>query len=436
MNLGQIIDRCGNILDYAPALTSYRHEVRDIVNMVYLELFGERPFQFAQKTVKVKAYPDAKSSGAAVTLTGSSNEVLCTGLFATYMNGMILQVQGSTTASNNAEYIIRHVSTTGRVFVENEDGSTPSFVADATTAGNANLALTVKHRYVDLPQDCISALAVGIRTPGSAAAQPMDYLTMYLDEAMNLDLDEVSRPTDFIHMSPIHVNGPPKAPTVASAGGGTNVPAGTYDAVYTLIEAGRESSASPVSTFVTLAAPGPLQASDLLLQGANTGRKKKVYVRGPNSDAFYYVAEVAEGTADTAGTINLATNPHWLTDRNTYPKLPENDGLYTRLRMYPRQDAEYDLTVRYLFRPEKLLDESDVPLIPASNHIYLVYRTCQELFSKHNNMPQSQMYQMKADRELQNLINRYLSQKTATYIKGAFRSGSLFQRPMPVLTHS
>tara|TARA_Y100001973_G_C5208218_1_gene343287 strand:+ start:5649 stop:6959 length:1311 start_codon:yes stop_codon:yes gene_type:complete len=436
MNLGQIIDRCGNILDYSPALTSYRQEVRDIVNMVYLELFGERPFQFAQKTTKITAYPDAKPAGTAITLTGGSNDVICAGLFATYMNGMILEVQGSTTANNNGEYIIRHVSTTDRVYVENEDGSTPSFTADATTAGNANLTLTVKHRYVDLPQDCIAPLAVGIRTPGSSASQPMDYLTMYLDEAMNLDLDEVSRPTDFIHMSPVSVNGPPKAPTVASAGGGSPVPAGTYDAVYTIMVNGRESSASPVSAYVTLGVAAPLQSSDLLLTGANTGRVKKVYVRGPNSDAFYYVAQVAVGTTDTAGTIALATNPHWLTDRNTYPKLPENDGLYTRLRMYPRQDAEYSLTVRYLFRPEKLLDESDIPVLPAANHIYLVYRTCQELFSKHNNMPQSQMYQLKADRELQNLMNRYLSQKTATYIKGAFRSGSLFQRPMPVLTHS
>jgi hypothetical protein len=70
MNLGQIIDRCGNILDYAPSLTSYRHEVRDIVNMVYLEMFGERPFQFAQKTTKVKAYSDAKSAGTDYTHWG------------------------------------------------------------------------------------------------------------------------------------------------------------------------------------------------------------------------------------------------------------------------------------------------------------------------------------------------------------------------------
>ena len=435
MNLGQIIDRCGNILDYSPALTSYRNEVRDIVNMVYLELFGERPFQFAQKTVKVKAYPDAKSGTTPITLTGASNDVNCTGLFETYMEGMVLEVSGSTAEANNKEYIIRYVDSTSRAYVENEDGSTPSFVFDSTGA-NPNLSVTIKHRYIDLPQDCISALAVGIRTPSSPASQPMDYLTMYLDEAMNLDLDEVSRPTDFIHMSPVYINGPPKAPTIATGGGGNTVPAGDYDSVYTIVVNGRESSASPVSSFITLGVPTDIQVQDLIQTGANTGKAKKVYIRGPNSDAFYYVAEVAESTVNTGSTIDLSLNPHWLTDKNTYPKLPENDGLYTRLRMYPRQDAEYNLTVRYLYRPEKLLDESDVPALPAANHIYLVYRTCQELFAKHNNMVQSQMYQTKADRELQNLLNRYLSQKTATYIKGTFRAGSLFQRPMPVLTHS
>ena len=433
MNLGQIIDRCGSILDYAPSLTSYRHEVRDIVNMVYLEMFGERPFQFAQKTVKVKAYSDITAANA-ITLHAGTNKITAVGTFASYMEGMVLAVTGSTTATNNGEYIIRHIDGASDAYVENEDESLPVFTADATT-GNPSLGVKVKHRYIDLPQDCIQPLAVGIRQPGNAASQPIEYLTMFLDEALNLDLDEVSKPTEFIHMSPMNVLGPPRAPNTAIAGAGANVPdAGAYDAVYTVMNLGRESSPSPVAPFSNLTTANKLQINTMLVQEINSGRVKKIYVRGPVSDAFYYVGQVDEAT--TSIDVTLASSPSYLTDRNTYPKLPENDGLYSRIRMYPRQDSDYDITVRYLYRPEKLLDESDVPALPAGNHIYLVYRTCQELFSKHANVTQSQFYQMKADRELQNIINRHLSQKTAFYVKGPFRAGSMFNRPMPVLTHS
>ncbi len=433
MNLGQIIDRCGNILDYAPSLTSYRNEVRDIVNMVYLEMFGERPFQFAQKTVKVPAYKDVLSGTKSVTLSGAS-VTIGNPFFEDYMEGMVLEIAGSTTASNNKEFLIAKVSSATVAYL-NTDDDTPAVLVSDSSLSNSSLNVKVKHRYVDLPEDCIQSLSVAIRKPGDAASQPIEYLTMFMDEALNLDLDEVSKPTDFIHMSPIHVLGPPLAPTVANAGSGAAVPdAGDYDAVYTVINMGRESSPSPVSAFATLTAPNKLQVQAMLNQTLNSGRSKKVYVRGPVSDVFYYVGEAGEGTATL--DVTLATTPSYLTDRNTYPKLPENDGLYTRLRLYPRQDEDYDLTVRYLFRPPKLIDESDVPLIPAQSHIYLVYRTCQELFSKHNNTAQSQFYQMKADRELQNIMNRYMSQKTAFYVKMPFRTGTMFNRPMPVLTHS
>ena len=433
MNLGQIIDRCGNILDYAPSLTSYRNEVRDIVNMVYLEMFGERPFQFAQKTVKVPIYKDVLSGANSVTLAGAS-VTLGGAFFEDYMEGMVLEIAGSTTATNNKEYIIANVSSSTVAYL-NTDDDTPAVLAGDSSAANPPLNIKVKHRFIDLPQDCIQALSVAIRKPGDAASQPMEYLTMFMDEALNLDLDEVSKPTDFIHMSPIHVLGPPLAPNVAIAGVGATVPdAGDYDAVYTVMNMGRESSPSPVSAFTTLTTANRLQVQNLLVQASNSGRSKKIYVRGPVSDAFYYVGEVNEATTDL--DVTLASSPSYLTNRNTYPKLPENDGLYTRLRLYPRQDEDYHLTVRYMFRPEKLIDESDVPVLPAQSHIYLVYRTCQELFSKHNNTSQSQFYQMKADRELQNIMNRYMSQKTAFYVKMPFRTGTMFNRPMPVLTHS
>jgi hypothetical protein len=43
---------------------------------------------------------------------------------------MVFEVQGSTTATNNGEYIIRHVDSTLAFTCENEDGSTAAFAFD------------------------------------------------------------------------------------------------------------------------------------------------------------------------------------------------------------------------------------------------------------------------------------------------------------------
>jgi hypothetical protein len=77
---------------------------------------------------------------------------------------------------------------------------------------------------------------------------------MFLDEAMNLDLDEVSKPTDFIHMSPIMCWARPRPPTVAICWrlARMSLMLAAYDAVYTIMDLGRESSPSPVSAFLTL----------------------------------------------------------------------------------------------------------------------------------------------------------------------------------------
>ena len=44
MNLGQIIDRCGTIVDFNPNIADYRAEVRSLVNMAYMEMFGDKPY--------------------------------------------------------------------------------------------------------------------------------------------------------------------------------------------------------------------------------------------------------------------------------------------------------------------------------------------------------------------------------------------------------
>ena len=53
---------------------------------------------------------------------------------------------------------------------------------------------------------------------------------------------------------------------------------------------------------------------------------------------------------------------------------------------------------------------------------------------KHNQDPQSAYYARKAEKELQKIEERYLTQRSAIYIKDSFRNGPMRVRPFRTLT--
>jgi hypothetical protein len=418
MNLGQIIDRCGTIVDFNPNIVDYRNEVRSLVNMAYLEMFGDKPYVFAQKDAYINVYADDE-----VTIFDINNDVVTAGaaVFLPRHEGMVFTIASGIL---KGDYIIRNVQSTTVVNLDTIDGSTLS----STIAG---LSGTIKERFVDFPEDYMDTLSIGLRQPEQPTTQPFSYLTRWLDEALDLDLDEVSTPTDFLIVSPGVLKPPVKAPTLAAAGGSAPAGAGDYDVVYTFVRGGRESASSPVSAFVTLTGVQQANISNMQLSGSTSGLNKRIYLRGPESDAFYLVSN-GDQTATTSALSNLGLATEYLSEGT---RLPEHEGMYQRFRLYPRQDQDYLLTLRYLFRPTKLIDDADAPIFPAEHHDYLVYRACQELFIKHNNLPQSEIYRAKADRRLQDIENRYLTTRKSTFVKGHWRSTTMYQRPLPNLRH-
>ena len=133
--------------------------------------------------------------------------------------------------------------------------------------------------------------------------------------------------------------------------------------------------------------------------------------------AYYQTSNslVTEATTSLSG-LSMDTAYFTASDR-----LPEHGGSYERVRLYPRQDADVTVTLRYLFQPPMLIEDTDVPLFPPSHHNYLVYRACHELFVKHNNAQLSELYRRKADQELLRMENRYLSEGATHWVKASFR---------------
>mgnify|MGYP003137585758 CR=1 FL=1 len=430
MNLSEIRDMVGSILDYSPDVQTYKDEVTRVVNQLYLEMFADRKWQFAQKTRNLTAYADVTGTAdAALGAFTATSAVL-----ESWMEGQIIEVSEGTWSGDalSGEYIIRKVSSTTIMYLDNLDGT-------AATSGSTTAPATfrIKHRYVDMPEDMVKVLSLGIRSPASSSDTATGNATLHflncsrhLDEELDLDLDITGRPTDWVRYDNHRMSQPITPPVLESAAG--SLAAGTYHVKYTFEDSNRKSAASPVAS-ITLAATGGINiTSGLQSTGTHSGIIKRVYIRTPDSMAFYQSsnATVAE-TITTLSALSLDSAYFTSADR-----LPEHGGTYERVRLYPRQDSDITVTLRYLFQPPELIEDTDVPLLPPSHHNYLVYRACQELFVKHNNAQHSELYKRKSDEELLRMENRYLSEGATHWVKTSFRTRPSLQFSESKLTTS
>ena len=430
MNLSEIRDMVGSILDYSPDVQTYKDEVTRVVNQLYLEMFADRKWQFAQKSKNLAAYKDVTGTGN----TGAGAFTATSAVFATWMEGQIIEISGGSWSGDalSGEYIIRKVSSTTIVYLNNLDGS-------AATSGSTTspASFRVKHRYIDMPEDMVKVLSLGIRTPAQSSDTATGNATInflncsrHLDEELDLDLDMSGRPTDWVRYDNYQMPQPITPPALASTSG--SLTAGTYYVKYIFRDNNRKSAPSAEAS-VTLASTGGINiTSGLQATTANSGIVKKVYIRTPDSKGYYESTNsvVTEATTTLSG---LTIDSAYFTASE---RLPEHGGSYERVRLYPRQDSDITVTLRYLFQPPMLIEDTDVPLIPPSHHNYLVYRACQELFVKHNNPQHSEMYRRKADEELLRMENRYLSEGAAYWVKASFRGRPSLQFAETKLTTS
>lgn len=423
MNLRQMIDMAGSILDYAPGVTIYENEVRRFLNEAYLDLYADRAWDFAQKTVLLSLKADRTQAGGVSSVTEITTAP--TNFFTSDMAGMIVEISAS--ANNDGEYIILSVDSATVATLTSLSGGAPGLVVEG------GVTFKVKDRYVDLPPDTIEVMSLGIRSPENERL-PFGYLNRWLDEHMALDIDLVARPTDWIVYDDVVLPQPQVAISPSVVAGASPV-TGLFDFCYTFVRQNRESAPSPVSSTISITnAAAQTARFDSIQETSGTALLKRFYFRCPLSNRFYRA--LATDAAVTVVTITpiVYENPTNFLVNNA--PLPEHEGRYQRVRLYPRQDKDYEATLRYVYRPQRMLDDSDVPEFPADFHRYLVYRTCQSLFVKHNNLPQSEMYKIKSEDELMRMQQRCLTQAANTWIKKTFRQSAIYRRPRPRLTHN
>ena len=195
MRLVDLRNMIANIVDYDPAVDTYRQQITDLINDSYYRLYTTKQFTFAQKETIVKAYKDIELNVISPGTT-TAQLTLAVGVTPapTHWEGQVIEIDG-------VEYEIAWVQNTTTLWLTTD---TPSY-ATATT-----FAAKIKFRYLDLPTDCVSIMNVVKRSMALTPQEPGMFtaLARYEDEYYNLPLDEVNLPNFWVPYDEYHVSTP------------------------------------------------------------------------------------------------------------------------------------------------------------------------------------------------------------------------------------
>ncbi len=399
MRLTDLIGLVKTVTDYDPSVETYNDEIRRLLNNALLELFAEKSWVFAQKEVTVTAHADVTGT---VSVTAGSAVVTAMAFGDLWMDGQIIAI-------DEVEYDIAWVDTVGSILYLR------TAYAGITAGG---VSAKVKERYIDLPQDTVSLLNISTRDR-TGGTQPKDIgsfvpLTRYEDDWWGIPLDETGTSTHWVPHDDANVASPVAAPTAALSAGPPNLTVGvTYSFVRTLKYGGRRSSPSPVATATPT---GPLPGIGITLPGTGlaSGYFQELWMKFDPYDAYRLTTTIT-GPSAVVPVIPIPTPG---TDWQFNERLKRVDGNYQRVRLYPRQSTDTVLSIRYLYRPQLLMEETDAPEFPAAHHQYLAYKALSDVFVKHDNLPQHKIYLQKAEEEIIKMEQRYLTELSRRWVKG------------------
>jgi len=470
----------GSILDYSPNVSAYNLEMNRIINETYLDFYMLQPWTFCQKTLDVYTTPDATQADLLISPRSVNgyfqNEILqvnsTTGIGQGYRSGQLnhegnlLSITGSPNAQNNGIYSIDKLDELQNSALVSKVSGNASHVDWVGTGGVAQTITGVAfERYLNMPKDCAQILSVGIRNTqetGSGLGNSLGHiynLTRSDDEQLFYRLDITGTPTQFVvydqtpngwqdvtHFVPRST----KDFTVVtvSGGGSGGWPVGKYEFAMSYFWHGIEGPMSdPFTLDLTEVGTVPKFLTQDTRQYGIAGLRKKFYVKiksvsinGALQEENFYrdLSGMKYDDLDTDFTWSefIIEDDEVITDwpqakitiNNAarllmIPRLKTDITTRMRVRLTPRPTASTPICIRYISYPMLLADDYDQPECPIDTHRYLVYRALAEMLFKHNQDAQSQYYERRAEKELQKIEERYLTQRSAIYIKGNFRVG-------------
>lgn len=413
MRLQDIRAAITDVTAYDPEVEAYTAILDRMVNDAYIRLWAaDAGWTFAMKEAKVTAYGDAvpgydpmTNLPITITLTNGSEQVVTSGdFFKAAMQGRTLLDPTDT------PYVIRKAGSTIAAFLE-----TPYAGATITTSD-----FRVVQVRVPMPADLVRILRIEDATEGKEILYRDRF--SQADQAMSYGVTDPGsgEPDVWTQADPTRTAAPMSAPTTAAITG--TLPASTWRFCYTHLYGGVESARSPLSAehVVTTAAGIRVSVPTTFL---DSGYSKNIYgaFKNPAASKEYSAFRYLGNIDDSTTTFSLATDPSvsirvWATGNAS--RAPENDGYVSSIALWNRPSTDRVLRVIYLYQPPKLIEDTDSPMLPVHAHSYLVHRTLEQLFMRHDKPQYARIHAGLANEEVKELRRRYLNEERQSVRRG------------------
>lgn len=489
MNLKELRTQVKNITDYVPELQTYDDNLDKLINDAYLNLWGHKRWNFAQKKEFMNLYPDLSTNqptaGAAdITAGVTNNSRQVTFSSAVYpldigadgrniWEGQPIEIQGR-------EFVIDQVISTGEIrLAEPFRGTTNA--TDATWI--------IKHRYYTLNPNTIELLSVTYRDVPYAKNTTYGKLMAFdarSEETMNLREDNTADYADsYIITPPTMVPAAEDIKVTINAAGGAITDSTYFELCWAYITDGGKVGPLSNSTIVTTAATGT-DAAELVLKPITwDGDEVKAVAFNASLDIqkspfeglrkmFFFnsnfdktagtrkglpcwrvitLAQTAQAKGEhepfLAQDVDASITVEFMAAMNSGNKrYDEFDGQHLRIRPYPRPvgyDEHYpyaaagakpegyfrQVETRYYYKPLPLANSTDTPELPYEFHQLIVYGALADVFIKNGNGATASHYERRIEKMMKQLEKRYTDNVDVFHQRGSFQpstSGPNYQR--------
>lgn len=402
-----------NVLDYNPDNPAYASQVDDLLNEANRQICQAKPFTFINKVVEKNVYADVDI--AAVTFNSGIEVATAPPFtFQPWMAGQVI-------TANGREFTIFNVVSDTEIRIS--EGW-----PDLTGAYPA----TVINRFIDLPSDCTTVLAVARRSQTRTPDDPglLSNLTRYEDEWWNLPLGEVNLPTYWVFHDPFYNQGPRRLVEVQTGATAPGKGTRTVEFCGTLVFAGRESAPGEIVRVTATDSQSFVVTPEV--KPVDSGQYKNIYFRAPEHgmnawrllqdqlSPGNYLQNLAPNDVLTRTYTTELSLSELTTSEGLWsgPRMIEPDGFTQRIRLYPRQDRDYVFSIRYMQRTPVMREDNDVSLIPPAHRMIIAYKALADVLVKHDNPTQAEMFKRRFEAQQMQLEKRYLVSPSRRIVKG------------------
>ena len=443
MNLGDLIEFCGNVLDYDPTNDTYRGQLVDLLNEAQVQVLTDRPWAFAQREKSLAVYTDLAST---VTLTNGSG--VATGAFS-FSTDPVLPGSALETA------VLKVPTLTGDKYREIKfvQNATTLFLDRAWTGLTGAYEATIRRRKVYLPSD--TASVTNVSDPAVGTPRKSLFLSQWEGDDANIDRENLGTIEAYMPSSGRRIRAPqvPGGITVQTVLAGQGIrtvsiwmvnvegPKSLNSPTYRRdVSNGFESAFSKVRTF-NLTDTQTIYLTPEVLP-SETGLYRRYYLTCPEANILAPVrvrsaitlAGVVEGTDTVPPTGGLNLQPNLalthLQSQSFQSKavryVHNQSAEYRAIELYPHPSANQLLDVRTLIAPVKMLEDQDAPLCPAAYAQILAYSALEILALKVNTPALSAVYARKKALLLRAMEARYMGQIPRRIRKGSPALGQQF----------